>query len=168
MMVLWHRTEAASATVIMKIGFQDGCGSYGTTRESSGVFLSDRPLDENEGACGDALLRVSLDCAEDEIGDFEWVEEDKPYREWQIPASFVNARSKVVLCELDERTLLAKMSMTERVRYVAWLERNPEPDRQELVRQYGTYPQIPQAAWEKFDRDREDWEARRRRYLDEQ
>jgi hypothetical protein len=52
--------------------------------------------------------------------------------------------------------------------YAAWLAKNSAPDLQELVRQYRTYPQIPQAAWEKFDRDREDWEVRRRRrHLDE-
>lgn len=95
MMTLWHRTRADAANAILRDGFRDAKGTYFTDREFSGVWLSDRTLDENEGACGEALLRVSLDCAEGDIRDFEWIEEGKSYREWLIPASFVNAHGTI-------------------------------------------------------------------------
>ena len=66
-----------------------------TGREHRGVRLSDQPLDSNEGACGDVLLRVNLACTEGEIADYEWVEEGKGYREWLIPAALLNRRAKI-------------------------------------------------------------------------
>jgi len=45
-----------------------------TDQEWSGVWLSLQPLDSNEGAWGDALIQVTLDCAESEIAEYEWVE----------------------------------------------------------------------------------------------
>ena len=72
-----------------------------TDQEWSGVWLSLQPLDNNEGAWGDALIQVTLDCAESEIAEYAWVEyaaDDeamtKPLakkREWLIPAAFINA-----------------------------------------------------------------------------
>jgi len=100
-MILWHRTRAAAAESILREGFRDGYRRYMTDREFSGVWLSDRPLDSNEDACGDALLRVVLACTENEISDFEWIEEGKTYREWLIPAAFVNERAEVTLAECD-------------------------------------------------------------------
>jgi hypothetical protein len=44
--------------------------------EWSGVWVSDRPLDNSEGANGEALLQI--DIAEDLLTAFEWVEEGKP------------------------------------------------------------------------------------------
>ncbi len=43
------------------------------------------PLDVNEGAKGDALLRVTLELSGEELLKYEWIEEGKPYREWLIP-----------------------------------------------------------------------------------
>ncbi len=70
-MILWQRTSAAHAESILRDGFRDGHGRYMTDREFSGVWLSDQPLDSNDGAYGDALLRVDLACSETEISDFE-------------------------------------------------------------------------------------------------
>jgi hypothetical protein len=42
------------------------------------------PLDVNEGAEGDTLLRIDLSMPESDIADYEWIEEGKPYREWLI------------------------------------------------------------------------------------
>lgn len=81
------------AESILGDGFRDGRGHYLTDREFSGVWLSDRPLDANEGVPGEALLRVELACTESEIADFEWIEEGNGYREWLIPAAFVNSRA---------------------------------------------------------------------------
>jgi len=90
--ILFHRTDRAAARRILKQGFRDGFGSYGTRTKYSGVWLSDVPLDENEGACGDALLRVAIRATEEELTAFEWVEEGKGYREFLIPASWLKPR----------------------------------------------------------------------------
>lgn len=86
-MTLYHRTPAADA--ILAEGFRDGFGLYLTAQLWSGVWLSDKPLDENEGAKGDDLL--ALDIPEDAIAEFEWVQEPSfGYREWLVPAEVVN------------------------------------------------------------------------------
>src|SRR5947209_104121 len=61
-------------------------------RLSSGVWLSDQPLDANEGASGDTLLRVVLRLNRRALDKYELREERKAYREWQIPAAVVNAQ----------------------------------------------------------------------------
>lgn len=85
-MRLIHRTFAADA--ILAEGFRDGHGRYLTTQCLSGVWLSDRPLDIDEGADGDTLLE--LDIPEHEIESYEWVEDGKGYREYLVPAEIVN------------------------------------------------------------------------------
>lgn len=87
-MRLYHRTSAQSAAAIFRSGFKDGRGSYMTVHEYTGVWLSDTPLDENEGAVGDTLLQVCIDGRK--IRKFEWIEEGKPYREWLVPADLLN------------------------------------------------------------------------------
>jgi hypothetical protein len=42
----------------------------------------------NEGAHGDTLL--AIDVPEEEIADYEWIEEGKTYREFLIPAVIAN------------------------------------------------------------------------------
>ena len=102
-LILYHRTTTERAEAILQDRFRDHVGTYGTGREWSGVWLSDRPLTVNEGACGDALLQVSLDCIDSDICDYEWVQEPSfGYREWLIPAAFVNARASVSLVSDDE------------------------------------------------------------------
>jgi hypothetical protein len=64
--VLYHRTANEAAEQILAGGFGDGEGTYMTSNWYRGVWLSDRPLDVDEG------------------------EEGKPYREWLIPAKTVN------------------------------------------------------------------------------
>jgi hypothetical protein len=100
MMILWHRTSHVSATSILTGGFHDAHGRYMTDRDFFGVWLSDRPLDENEGACGDAVLRVVLHCNESDVQGFEWIEEGKNYREWLIPAALLNGRAEVTLVDV--------------------------------------------------------------------
>jgi hypothetical protein len=92
---LFHRTNDAEA--ILTSGFKDGTGSYLTTSEYSGVWLSD--VDANEGAFGDTLLLVELDMPEGELNQFEWIEEGKGFREWLIPAALINAKGKVQIIE---------------------------------------------------------------------
>jgi hypothetical protein len=89
--LFYHRTTAEAADSILRNGFRDGAGTYMTGNRFSGVWLSDRPLDCNEGATGDVLLRVTLPDSVD-ISDYYWDEGDeKPYKEWDVPASIINA-----------------------------------------------------------------------------
>ena len=60
MVIMFHRTTAAAAEAILTGGFRDGSGPYTTAERWSGVWLSDVPLDGNEGAKGDVLLEVTL------------------------------------------------------------------------------------------------------------
>ena len=55
--------------------------------------MSDRPLDVNEGGEGDVLFEIKIDSGL--IEPFEWVEEDKPYREFLVPARLLNNRARV-------------------------------------------------------------------------
>lgn len=89
---LFHTTSAAEA--ILRDGFRDGVGPYGLVHGTlRGVFLSDRPLDLNEGAEGEDLLEVTLE--ENLLGDYELVEKEKPYREWCVPADLLNRHASI-------------------------------------------------------------------------
>ncbi len=97
-MILYHRTTEKAARAIRQHGFRDATGLYMTGRLSSGVWFSDTPLDYGEGAKGPVLLRVILPITRPELRRYEWQEMsgEKPYREFQIPASFVNARRRSI------------------------------------------------------------------------
>ena len=86
MLAVFHRTTKDAAAKILQGGFRDITSRYLTDREWSGVWVSDRPLDNSEGASGEARL--------------EWVEEGKPFREWLVPAAVLNDAGTVRL--LDE------------------------------------------------------------------
>jgi len=83
---LYHRTDHADT--ILAGGFQDGEGGYGTLNVYRGVWLSNVPLDANEGAQGSTLL--TLDMPEEQAAEYEWIEDWKQYREFLIPAEVVN------------------------------------------------------------------------------
>jgi hypothetical protein len=88
--------------VILREGFRDEEGSYGMEDFTlRGVFLSDKPLDGNEGAGGNHLLEVILpdDCCD--FSYYELVEEGKPYREWCIPAEIINRHGTVQLAATE-------------------------------------------------------------------
>jgi len=92
---LFHVTTADRAAAILRHGFRDITGTYLTDQEFSGVWLSDQPLDVNEGAEGDAVLRVTFSIPLTRLDEFEWVEEGKGYREWLVPAEFINKHATV-------------------------------------------------------------------------
>lgn len=85
-MTVYHRTPEAAA--ILRDGFKDGKGYYGTSTEFQGVWFSDVPLDANQGTKGDDFLIVEI--PENVFVEYEWIEEGKPYREALIPAEIVN------------------------------------------------------------------------------
>ena len=88
-MRVYHTFEAAA---ILAGGFQDGTGYYLTDQLSIGVWLSNKVLDINEGAARDTVL--SIDIPAEVLSKYEWVEEGKPYREFQVPASVVNRHGR--------------------------------------------------------------------------
>jgi hypothetical protein len=60
---------------ILRDGFKDATGLYLTADLHAGVWLSDEPLDYNEGAKGDVLLSIEIP---DEIfAEYEWGAEDE-------------------------------------------------------------------------------------------
>ena len=63
-----------------------------------GVWVSNLPLDPDEGAEGDALLEIRI--PESEVTPFEWAEEKKPYREFLVPAHVLNERAITVLSDV--------------------------------------------------------------------
>jgi hypothetical protein len=46
--------------------------------------------------------------------------------------------------------------------FAEWLRRNPAPDLQKLVEQFGGYDKITPEAWQKYDADMEAWQGKRR------
>ena len=99
-MILYHRTTADGAHAILSGGFRDATGYYLSRVETAGVWLSDRPIDANEGAKGKVLLRVVLPIDKRELRQYEWIKAGKSYREWQLPASLVN-KHRLALVVID-------------------------------------------------------------------
>jgi hypothetical protein len=90
---LYHVTYADRVAAIVADGFIDGEGTYMTTELWKGVWLSDWPLDENQGARGDRVVEVEFgDLAP--LAEHEWIEENKGYREWHVPAELINTTAR--------------------------------------------------------------------------
>ena len=56
-MIVYHQTDHGEA--ICQHGFRDGVGHYLTETVDSGVWVSDRRLDANEGTVGCDLLKIT-------------------------------------------------------------------------------------------------------------
>jgi len=95
----YHRTSRENARSILRNGFRDGKGRYLTAKIWKGVWVSNRPLDSNERAEGDALLEIRV--PESEVTPFEWAEEEKPYREFLVPARVLNEKAITVLSDVE-------------------------------------------------------------------
>jgi hypothetical protein len=94
-MILYHVADKLVAQAILRDGFLDGTGGYLTERLWSGVWLSDRPLDANDGAFGDTVLAVEFSCHDKALAEYEWYEPGKSYREWLVPAAFIRKNARV-------------------------------------------------------------------------
>src|SRR5690242_21211561 len=88
-----HRTSAASAEAILRGGFKDAEGTWGTTEPRAGVWVTtERPWDV--GITGlppgvdPTLLVVEIPAGL--FDQYEWLEEGKPYREALVPAELLN------------------------------------------------------------------------------
>src|SRR5262249_48429796 len=96
-MIVYHRTTEDSAADILEDGFADSTGSDLTGEDAAGVWISDNPLDRKEA--GDVLPRIKLDATDDDLADYEWVEQGESYREWLVPAALLNDRGVVEVCD---------------------------------------------------------------------
>ena len=95
---LFHRTYHVHA--ILAEGFRDSEDNYLTDTSLRGVWLSNIPLDDSEGADGDQVLQIDLPDAE--AVSYEVVEEGKPYREFLIPADVLNRYGPPRLLSAEE------------------------------------------------------------------
>jgi len=91
---VYHVTSSEAADAIEREGFRDARGTIPGSAGFNGVWVADLPLDSTEVAKGaDAFFIISI--PESDIVDFEFVEEEKPYREWLIPADLLNRYPRV-------------------------------------------------------------------------
>jgi hypothetical protein len=97
-MRLFHRT--AWGPQILKGGFRDARGKYGTDQVFTGVWLSDVPMTVSDSVEGDGLLAVEM--PEHVVAEFEWIEAGKGFREFLVPADVVNRYPVRVVDEDDE------------------------------------------------------------------
>jgi hypothetical protein len=96
----YHRTSTEAAAAILAEGFRDAEGYYMTGNLYRGVWVSAEPLNESEGATGDALLSTAV--PEDVFAEYEWVEDGKPYREALIPADVLNGHGPLTVVDDEE------------------------------------------------------------------
>jgi hypothetical protein len=101
-MRFYHSTTDEDARSILKTGFRDATGTYMYTMSFTGVFISNVPLDENEGSKGNTVLSVDIPIAQ--LKEYELIQQPPMgYREWCVPAYVLN-RGRIVL--IDEEKAL--------------------------------------------------------------
>lgn len=89
----YYATTLEARKSILASGFRDA-GSYASTREYRGVWVSDRALEQDEGAARASY--VVVDIPEEVFQQYEWVEQSAPgYREALIPASILNCYQRL-------------------------------------------------------------------------
>ena len=102
-MILYHRTTQKAALSIQKDGFRDGTIRFGPNEVRSGVWLSNEPPSEGEGAHGEVLIEVDTDLTEAEIAKHNWEVIVAPDlhsdREFCVPAALVNSRARLRVLE---------------------------------------------------------------------
>lgn len=96
-MKVFHRTP--HGLQIIRKGFRDNDGHYMANDIYRGVWFSDWPLSDDEGAFGDWIFYVEI--PDEVLAPFEWVEElgCKGYRKFLVPASVVNKLGPPILCD---------------------------------------------------------------------
>jgi hypothetical protein len=105
--LLFHVTSTGNAENILANGFRDEITKRGPRIEGgdyrSGVWLSNRPLDLNDGVMGDSVLTVHFKVPSNELRKYEWSEDGRGYREWLIPAAFISEFATVELSDVTPR-----------------------------------------------------------------
>jgi hypothetical protein len=93
----FHGTSRAAARAILSEGWRDGRGKYLTDTEHTGVWLSDRPNDQEMAAMDGILLVVEVPALL--VEPPEWIEEGKEYREFLVPAALLNSHGTVAIAD---------------------------------------------------------------------
>lgn len=101
--VLYHRTTAENARLILSEGFQDSTEFFQNTPTWKGVWFSAEPRKEPD----EVVVKVELDLDEQELAQWEWSGEGRDYREWLIPAHIVNQRSTSKLVDHSDHSTVA-------------------------------------------------------------
>jgi hypothetical protein len=78
----------ASAEEILRQGFLDSLENGSRDGAWQGSWFADAPLSTNEGPEGDTFL--VLDVPRAVVEPFEWMDMDKPYREFVLPRDVAN------------------------------------------------------------------------------
>ena len=86
-MILYHVTDDAQA--ILDHGFEDGEAFYHEGILHRGVWLFDRPIEEEQDQ-GVDLRTVAVDIPDDLAARHEWLQEGSNHRKFLIPAKIVN------------------------------------------------------------------------------
>ena len=87
-MRLYHVSDQAEA--ILQGGFVDGTGFYRSGKLHRGVWLFDRPIEEERPYSGPPERTVVIEVPDDVALRHEWLQEDTPYRNFLIPAQILN------------------------------------------------------------------------------
>lgn len=110
-LVLFHRTSILEARQIVQKGFEDEKWGFEIRDDRSaqqkrmlGVWLSDRPLSEQEGPDGDAVLEVKLSLGGEALQAFELEGIFWDARLWVVPAALINPHASVRILQVDPRT----------------------------------------------------------------
>ena len=96
----YHRTSAERAARIIKEGFKDAAGTYGTDRIHHGVLLFDQPVHESDGQAGDTLLVVEM--PRELIEAYEWPTAGQRYHIYLVPSVCLNGRAKIRVMDDDK------------------------------------------------------------------
>lgn len=107
---LYHRTTIGDARAIVQNGFENQKWRFEhedastEVKKALGVWLSDRPLDGEDGPPGDAMLEVVMDASEESLELFQLQGAVWDAKLWIVPAEVVNARSTVRILSVDPRS----------------------------------------------------------------
>jgi hypothetical protein len=109
--VFYHRTSIGEARQILKRGFADTEWDFGLRDARTGdevivtgVWLADRPLGDQEGPPGDALLEIAMELDEPDLRPFELEGLLSEARLWVVPAETVNQHGHARLVRVDPRS----------------------------------------------------------------
>ena len=108
-MLLFHRTLVSLARGILKEGFGDekwrfGEDGLGETFTAEGVWLTDRPVDLEDGPPGAAILEVQLDLSDEALDAFEVRGVLDDVRLFVVPAEVVNPHAQIRIAGVDARS----------------------------------------------------------------
>jgi hypothetical protein len=125
----YHRTTAENGAAILREGFRDSEGTWGTLTLHRGVWVTlERPWDLliTGPPPGDDPALLIVEVPETAVAESEWIEEGKGYRELLVPAEVLNRYPVHLAWECDECGAVAVEATpgwTSKLISTAWGER---------------------------------------------